>query len=203
VDKNYAATLARMDQYVGQLVAKLRAEGLAENTVIFFSSDNGSTEDIPTRFAAHNRLRGFKRSPYEGGIRAPLLVWWPGQVRPGAVTDWPTAQWDFFATACQLAGQRPPAHLDGTSQVPVLLGKKNPKRRGDLYWEFHEQGGWQVLQQGRYKLIHFVRANRYELYDLQADEGEKNNLAERLPKVVARLKAQMQKARTPSAVFNF
>jgi arylsulfatase A len=202
VDKNYAATLARMDQYVGQLMAKLRAKGLAENTVIFFSSDNGSTEDIPARFAAHNRLRGFKRSPYEGGIRVPLVVWWPGQVRPGSQTDWPTAQWDFMATACQLAGQRPPT-TDGVSVVPVLLGQKPPRRRSALYWEFHEQGGWQALQQGRYKLIHLVRANRYELYDLLADEGEKTDLAKRLPKVVARLKAQLLKARTPSAVFNF
>jgi len=189
-----------MDDYVGQLMQTLREQGLAENTLVLFSSDNGSTEDIPPRFAQNNRLRGFKRSPYEGGIRAPLLAWWPGKIRSG-VSDHPTAQWDFLATACELAGAKIPAGTDGVSIAPTLLGKRGQRVAPNQYWEFHEQGGWKALRQGNLKLIFFVKPARYELYDLSADPAEQTNLVAQRPADVARLKALMASARTPSEAF--
>ncbi len=203
LEKNYAATVSRMDDYIGQIMQKLKEKGIAENTIIFFSSDNGSTEDIPTRFAEKNKLRGFKRSPYEGGIRAPLLVWWQGKIKGGSTADLPTAQWDFLATACELAGIAPPKDIDGISIVPTLLGEKQGKRKSDLYWEFHEQGGWQALQEGNFKLLYFVKKQIYELYDLSKDEGEKVNLIEKEPKIAEKMKKRLVKARTSSEFFNF
>lgn len=199
LEKAYAATITRMDDYVGELMQTLKVQGLAENTLLLFTSDNGSTEDIPQRFIQENRLRGFKRSPYEGGIRAPLIAWWPGKIRSG-VTDHPTAQWDFLATACDLAGVKAPA-TDGVSMAPTLLGKKGQRTAPYQYWEFHEQGGWKALRQGNLKLIYFVKPNRYELYDLAADPGERTDLAAQRSEDVARLKALMANARTPSQAF--
>lgn len=202
LEKNYAATITRMDDYVGQLMDVLKRQGLDKNTLVLFSSDNGSTEDMPERFASANRLRGMKRSPYEGGIRAPLIAWWPGWVKPGT-TDHPTGQWDFLATACELAGVKTPANTDGQSIVPTLLGQKKQKTPPYQYWEFHEQGGWQAIRQGNMKLIYDVRTDQHELYDLGNDPAEKTNLYEQESATATRLKALMALARTPSSTFNF
>ncbi len=201
LEKNYAATIARMDDYVGQIMNALKQQGLDKNTLVLFSSDNGSTEDMPKRFAAANQLRGMKRSPYEGGIRAPLIAWWPGRVRPGT-SNHPTAQWDFLATACELAGVKVPMNTDGRSIVPTLLGKNGQLVAPYFYWEFHEQGGWQALRQGNNKLIYKIRENQYELYDLSRDPAEKTNVIEQESATAMRLKALMTSARTPSPNFN-
>lgn len=201
IEKNYAATITRMDDYIGRILAKLKETGQAGNTLVLFSSDNGSTEDIPRQFVKANTLRGFKRSPYEGGIRAPLLAWWPGTVRPGSA-DLLTAQWDFLATACDLAGAAPPP-TDGISLMPTLLGQNQQRKAPHLYWEFHEQGGWQAIRQRNEKLIFFVRKNSYELYDLNADPGERNNLAASRPGRVSELKKLLQESRHESTVFRF
>lgn len=207
LEKNYAATIARMDDYIGQIMEVLKQQGLDKNTLVLFSSDNGSTEDMPNRFAKANQLRGMKRSPYEGGIRAPLIAWWPGdaasrRVKPG-ITNHLTGQWDFLATACELAGVNVPANTDGRSIVPTLLGRKGQKTASYLYWEFHELGGWQALRQGDMKLIYKVKADQYELYDLSRDPAEKMNRLEQEPAMAERLKTLMATARTPSATFNF
>jgi arylsulfatase A-like enzyme len=203
LEKNYAATISRMDDYVGQIMQKLKEKGIAENTIVFFTSDNGSTEDIPERFVQKNRYRGFKRSPYEGGILAPLLVWWEGKIKKGSISDLPTAQWDFLPTACELAGIAPPKDIDGISIVPTLTRKKQIKRKTKMYWEFHEQGGWQALQEGDYKLIYFVKKQVYELYNLKKDIGEKNNLVNQEPKIFEKMKKQLHNARSESSTFNF
>ncbi|CCH52953.1 sulfatase [Fibrisoma limi BUZ 3] len=202
LEKNYAATIARMDDYVGQIMDALKKQGLATNTLVLFSSDNGSTEDIPERFAKSNRLRGMKRSPYEGGIRAPLIAWWPGKVKPG-VSYLPSAQWDFLATACDLAGVKLAKPTDGLSMVPTLLSQGQQAQHDHLYWEFHEQGGWQAIRQGNLKLIHKVKTDQYELYDLSRDPAEQTNRIEQEPETAIRLKNLMASARTPSAHFNF
>ena len=203
LEKNYAATVSRMDTYIEQIMQKLKEKGIAENTIVFFSSDNGSTEDIPARFAEKNKLKGFKRSPYEGGIRAPLLVWWQGKIKGNSTSDLPTAHWDFLPTACELAGIQPPRGIDGISIVPTIFGKKQGKRKTEMYWEFHEKGGFQILQEGKYKLIYAVKKQIYELYDLAQDEGEKTNLVEKETKILEKMKQKMSKARTKSDYFNF
>ncbi len=202
LEKNYAATITRMDDYVGQIMDQLKKQGLDKNTLVLFSSDNGSTEDMPKRFASANQLRGMKRSPYEGGVRAPLIAWWPGKVKPGT-SNHPTGQWDFLATACELAGAKTPTNTDGRSIVPTLLGKKGQKADPYLYWEFHELGGWQAIRQGNMKLIYKVKADKYELYDLGNDPAEKTNLIEQDAATTTRLKALMASARTPSPTFDF
>lgn len=202
LDKNYGATVSRMDDYLGRIMAKMRATGLDKNTIVFFTSDNGSTADIPERFAANNQLRGFKRSPYEGGIRAPLVVWGNG-IKPGRTSDLLSAQWDFLATACEIARIAPPSDTDGLSMLPTIQGRKQPKKHNTLYWEFHERGGWQTLRQGNEKLIYQVKTNTYEYYNLRTDPGEKTNLALQQPQRVAELKTLLEAARTPSEVFNF
>jgi arylsulfatase A len=203
LDKQYAATISRLDTYMGRLMTTLRQTGQANNTIILFSSDNGSTEDIPARFAAHNRLRGFKRSPYEGGIRAPLLAWWPGRIQPGTVSNVPTAQWDFLATAAALANVPALPKTDGISLLPTLMGGGKQATHPHLYWEFHEQGGWQAIRQGNWKLIYFVKANRYELYDLATDPGERTDLSGQQPARLASLTEQLGQARTESGTFTF
>jgi arylsulfatase A len=202
LDKHYAATVSHMDKYVGQIMQKLREKGLDKNTLVFFTSDNGSTEDIPVRFAQSNKLRGYKRSPYEGGIRTPLIVW-GGGVKAGLKTSVQAAHWDFLATACDIAGLNIPADTDGVSYLPTLKGKKQPKQRDFLYFEFHEAGKWQVLRQGNYKLVYHHKPNRCELYDLTKDPAEKNDIAVQQPKLVETLKVKLNTQHSPDPIWKF
>jgi arylsulfatase A-like enzyme len=202
-EKKYAASVSRMDDYIGRILKRVKDAGLEKNTIVFFSSDNGSSETIPGRFVAGNRLRGLKRSPYEGGIRAPLLAVWPGKIKPGTVTELPSAQWDFLPTACELARVALPDSIDGISFLSTLLGRPQERTHSHLYWEFHEKGGWQALRRGDYKLVHQVTTGAYELYDLSSDMAEKNNLIDREPALAAQLKQLMQATRTESSYFNF
>ncbi len=202
-EKSYAAIVNRMDGYVGQVLEKLRKKGLDENTIVFFSSDNGSTEDIPEQFAANNVYRGMKRSPYEGGIRAPLIVWGKNQVPQGTTTDLLSAQWDFLATACEIAGVEPPADTDGISMLPTILGQEQTKTHDFLYWEFYEMGKWQAYRQEQYKLVYHHKVDRFELYDLKTDPGEKNDLSKEKPELVAQLKSEMNAQHKPDPKWVF
>jgi len=198
-EKNFAAMIARLDRDVGRIL-----ERVSDNTIVFFSSDNG-----PHKEGGHNAeffrssgpLRGMKRDLYEGGIRVPMLVRWPGRVPAGAVSDFPWAFWDFLPTAAELAGAAVPQGLDGRSVVPVLTGKTQPAHEY-LYWEFHERGFSQAVRMDRWKGVRVGRRSApIELYDLEADPGERNNLAAGHPDIVARIAAIMQSARVESRAF--
>ena len=202
-EKSYAAIINRMDGYVGQVLAKLEEEGLAENTIVFFSSDNGSTEDIPEIFAASNKYRGMKRSPYEGGIRAPLIVWGKNCVPAGRTTDLLSAQWDFLPTACEIARVEPPANIDGISMWPAIMDKEQPREHDFLYWEFYEGGKWQAYRKGDHKLVYHHKADRYELYDLVKDPGEKNDLSGEMPELLATLKTELHAQHEPDPNWQF
>src|SRR5690242_10173506 len=147
-EKNKAAMITRLDKQVGQIVQQLKDFRLDENTVILFSSDNGAHKEggiDPAFFESSGPLRGIKRDMYEGGIRVPMIVRWPGKVKAGTTNDAVWCHWDFLPTAAELAGARVPDKLDGVSVAPLLQGKAAPAREY-LYWEFFERGFDQAVR---------------------------------------------------------
>lgn len=199
-EKNFAAMITRMDRDVGAIVGALRQSGIEEDTVVFFSSDNGPHKEgghDPEFFDSNGPLRGIKRDLYEGGIRVPAIVWWPGKIRAGRVSDFVWAFWDFLPTAAELAGVPAPSGIDGISIVPELLGR--PQREHEyLYWEFHERGFSQAVRRGDWKAVRPDSSRPLELYNLRDDPGENDNQADRRPELAAELGALLEKARTDS-----
>ena len=203
-DKNFAATVHRMDSDVGRLMAKLDELGIADDTIVFFCSDNGPHREggnNPELFDSNGPLRGIKRDLYDGGIRTPMVVRWTGTVRPAQVSDAIWSFWDFLPTAAELAGVKAPARIDGISVVPALQGKPLPNREY-LYWEFHERGFSQAVRLGKWKGVkRSTRTAPIELYDIIADPGETKDLAGANPDVVRRVAELFQSARTDNPTF--
>jgi len=199
VGKNYAAMITRMDRDIGALMELLRKLGIDANTLVFFSSDNGPETGggiDPEFFDSNGPLRGKKRDLYEGGIRVPMIVRWPGKVKAGAVSDAVWAMWDFLPTVAELVGVRPPENIDGISMLPLLLGRE-PKEHEFLYWEFHEGGFAQAVRMGDWKAVRKNRG-RLELYDLKQDPGEQRDVADANPAVLAKIEDYLRIARTDS-----
>ncbi len=200
MEKNKAAMITRMDADIGRLVETLKRRRIDTNTVIFFTSDNGPHREggvDPAFHASAGPWRGIKRDLYEGGIRVPMIVRWPGRVRPGTVSDFPWAFWDFLPTAAAIAGAKPPPGLDGQSVLPVLLGKE-AKPHEFFYWEFHERGSHQAVRRGDWKAVRLAPGAPLELYDLKRDPAETNNVAAANPAVVARIEEDLRNARAES-----
>jgi arylsulfatase A-like enzyme len=203
VEKAFAASITRMDSDIGKVLAALDARGMAENTLIVFSSDNGPHREgnhQPSFFESCGPLRGIKRDLYEGGIRVPGIARWRGRIRPGQVSAAPWAFWDFLPTACALAGVQAPAGLDGVDIRPTLLDGR-PVARGHFYWEFHEDGFAQAVRQGEWKLVRQKPRYETELYNLAEDPGEKRNLAGKHPDLARRLSELFRTARTDNPNF--
>lgn len=204
VEKNKAAMITRMDADVGRLLDKLKALGLDERTIVFFTSDNGPHREggvDPAFFHASGPLRGIKRDLYEGGIREPMIVRWPGRIAAGQVSDFVWAFWDFLPTAAELAGVRSPADIDGVSVAPVLFASSREAASPAhefLYWEFHEGGFKQAVRMGRWKAVRTKLNRPLELYDLSNDLGETNSVAAKHPEIVAKIEAYLKQARTDS-----
>ena len=201
----FAAMVSYMDHNVGLIVAKLQELGLAENTLIMFSSDNGAMQEgghAIENFDSNGELRGGKRDFYEGGVRTPTIAWWPGKIKAGVVSDHLSAFWDISATMRELAGAEPQADTDGVSMVPTLLGKGEQKKHNHLYWEFSERGGKRAIRKGKWKLIHLnvgIRLNpTVELYNLDKDLGEQNNIAGQNPEIVSELAKLMNESHEPA-----
>ena len=208
----HGAMINCLDDKIGELLAKLKELGIDDNTMIIFSSDNGPhTEggNDPAYFHSAGPFRGVKRDLYEGGMRVPFLVRWPGRVAPASTTDHLTAFWDVLPTMAELTGQPIPADADGISFLPTLLGEKGQKKHDYLYWEFHEQKGHVAIRKGNWKGVRYKVAidpdSPLELYDLSSDPGEQHNVARQHPEVVAELDKLIKGARTvsPVADFNF
>jgi arylsulfatase A-like enzyme len=204
--KGHAAMITRMDRDVGTLLAKLKALGIDENTLVMFSSDNGPHKEggaNPEFFGSSGPLRGKKRDLYEGGIRVPLIARWPGTIRGGSQSNHVSAFWDVLATCAELAGVDFPKNVDGISIAPTLLGKPNEQKEHEfLYWEFHERGGKQAVRMGKWKAVrlnvHKEPDGPLELYNLEDDLGEQNNIAVHHPKVIAKIQTYLKTARTDS-----
>jgi arylsulfatase A-like enzyme len=196
-----AAMITRMDADIGRLVAKLKELRMEESTVVFFTSDNGPHKEggvDPSFFRSSGGLRGIKRDLYEGGIRVPMIVRWPGVIKPGQVSPEPWAFWDFMATAASIAGVTNVPPNDGISILPTLKGQAQTNRHEFFYWEFHERGFQQAVRMGQWKVLK-AAGKPLELYNLTADPGETNNVAANNPEVVDRIKKDLETARTPSA----
>ncbi|MEW5975419.1 MAG: sulfatase [Acidobacteriota bacterium] len=195
----YAAMLQSVDESVGRILQKLEELGLDQRTIVFFTSDNGglSVEEGPHTPATSNvPLRAGKGYLYEGGIREPLMVRWPGVVRPGSVCRTPVTSTDFFPTILEAAKLGPRKSVDGTSLVPLLQGRSWPSR--EIYWHYphySNQGGKPggAIRQGRFKLIEFYEDQHVELYDLETDASEEHNLSGEKP---TRAAALLKKLRT-------
>ena len=208
VKATYAGMISRVDDAVGALLATLKEKGMDENTLILFTSDNGSHSEGGYSYEmldSNGVLRGGKRDLYEGGIRVPLIARWPAGIPAGKVTDHPSAFWDFLPTACDLIGIEPPAGIDGISYAPTLTGKGTQASHPSLYWEFHELGGRRALRSGDWKLVQYGLKpgafGKCELYDLANDLSEQNDLSEKHPERVAAMLREMDAARTPSQRF--
>ena len=202
LEKLYAAMITRFDGHVGRIIEQLKELGLDENTIIFFTSDNGDENSYyryTDRFHATGPLRGKKRFLYEGGIRVPMIVRWPGQIKAAQTNNLPWAAWDLMATFADLAGVKAPEHTDGISVVPTLLGQPDQQEpREYLYWEY-QQGKQQAVRIGRWKGVRFGGTKEpIELYDLSKDIGEKNDIAAAHPDVVEKMQHIMKKAREGS-----
>src|ERR1051325_826903 len=201
VEKNKAAMITRMDADIGKLIELLQKLKIDENTVVFFASDNGPHKEggvDPKFFQSSGKLRGIKRDLYEGGIRVPMIVRWPGKIKPGQVSDQVWAFWDFLPTAAEIAGAKTPEKIDGISMLPTLLGQTQTSQHAFLYWEFHERGFQQAARMGDWKAVRPKADEKLELYDLKADIGEKDNVAEKNPEAVAKFEAYFKTARSES-----
>jgi arylsulfatase A-like enzyme len=201
-EKSKAAMITRMDADVGKLLAKLKELKLDDNTIVFFTSDNGPHKEggnDPRFFNSAGGLRGIKRDLYEGGIREPMIVRWPGHVPAGSVSNVAWAFWDVLPTCADLAGAKAPERIDGISVAPTLLGKGEQANHPYLYWEFHEGGSKQAVRFGDWKAVRLKPGLPIELYDLRADVGEQQNVAAGHPETVAKAAAMIKEARTDSA----
>lgn len=206
----FAAMVTTLDDYVGEILAKIKEFGIDENTIIMFASDNGPHLEAgadPDYFDSNGPLRGYKRDMYDGGIRTPFMVRWPGKVEAGIKSDHISAFWDIMPTLAEITGADLPGNIDGISFLPTLLGKKSQKQHEYLYWEFHEQGGKIGVRMGSWKAVrHNVDKDTQgetELYDIVNDPGEENNVASLNPDIVKRAEEIMNEAHSASEVFPF
>ncbi len=198
----YAAMVESLDESVGRIRAKLSELKLADRTIVIFTSDNGGR--IPT--TSNKPLRYGKASAYEGGVRVPLIVHWPGVTKPGSLSDAPVISMDFFPTLLEMCGFGVPSravrdgtsNLDGVSLVPLLRGT-GTLRRDALFWHYpHHQhyqlGGatpYGAIRSGDLKLVEFFNDMHVELYNIREDLGEQHDLAETMPKKAGELRARL------------
>jgi arylsulfatase A len=201
----FAAMVARLDKYVGEIVAAVNRNNMAGNTVIIFTSDNGPHKEKggdPDFFNSHGIYRGIKRDLYEGGIRVPLIVCWKGKIKPAQQSNHVAALWDFFPTFREMAGMPVTKNLDGISMLPGLLNKRQPKHNY-LYWEFHELGGRQAVRWKNWKAVKLNvstgKDEPAELYDIAKDPSEKINVAAKNKRIVEKMEAFMKEAHQKNA----
>lgn len=198
----YAAMVSYMDRNIGILLDLLQELDIDENTLVFFTSDNGSHESSgyhPDYLNSNGPLRGLKRDLYEGGIRVPMIARMPGTVPAGRVSDQIWAMWDFLPTAAEMARTNAPDNTDGISMVNALLD--HPQESAEyLYWEYLQGSvSSQAVRMGDWKAIRNGTWQPIELYNLSNDIGEENDLADRYPDIVSRAEELFRTARTENA----
>ena len=206
VQKKGAAMISHLDSDMGRLLRALQEYGIDENTLVLFTSDNGPHQEggyDPAFFDANGPLRGIKRALYEGGIRVPLIARWPGHVPAGTTSNHISYFGDMMATFADLMDVPAPDSLQSISMVPTLLGNPDEQRPHNyLYWEFYEQGSRQAVRMGNWKGIRQpMFTGPMELYNLETDLGEENNVAEENTEVVAEMERMMERAHQPSPLW--
>ena len=196
--KVHAAMITRMDADVGRIMSLLKDLAIDSKTLVFFCSDNGAANRWEGIFDSSGALRGRKRDMYEGGIRTPMIVRWPGRVPAGETSD---AVWyfaDVLPTLAELLGVKPPDNIDGISVLPAILGKKQRTDDRFLYWEFYGNGFQQAVRWRSYKAVRTSPGKALELYDVSKDISEQHNIAAENPDIIARIEAYLKTARTDS-----
>lgn len=206
----YAAMVTRLDRYIGEVMNKLKQLNIDQNTLVIFSSDNGPHVEggnDPAFFNSNGGFRGFKRDLYEGGIRVPMVMSWPGVIKPGTVSDHVGAFWDFLPTFSEILNREKPENIDGISILPLLKDNKVQKEHAYLYWEFHENDGRQAVRVGKWKGVKLDAISNpdgpIELYNLEEDPGEKNNVASAEPKMTSKIASIMKNARIENTDYPF
>ncbi len=196
--KNYAAMITHLDSDVGRLMKQIKDMGIDDKTIVFYTSDNGPNLPFVKPLGSAGPFRGTKRQLTEGGLRAPMIVRWPGKIKPGTQSDFVWGHVDFFATACALAGAKQDKK-DSVSIVPTLLGKTQ-QPRVPLYWEIHHPFQ-QAVRTGKWKAIRHGTKAPLKLFDVIADPGESNNIANDNPAIVKKIEAIMSREHSPSRFF--
>lgn len=200
----YAAMVSTLDENVGKIVKELKRQGVYDNTLIIFCSDNGPTFNGGSDSPWFDSGGPFKSEygwgkgfVHEGGIREPFIASWPGKIKPGTQSDFISATWDFMPTACAVAHITPPANIDGINLLPTLLGE--PKKQTShkyLYWEYPEYGGQQAVRMGHWKAIRmnmFKGNMKIQLFDLNKDIQEMHDVASSYPDIIKQMKMIMIK----------
>lgn len=196
-EKVHAAMITRLDRDIGKLFQLLKDLNIDNQTLVFFCSDNGAAQRWEGRFDSSGKLRGRKRDLYEGGIRTPMIVRWPGRVTAGETNEFPWYFADVLPTLADLADADLPQGLDGISVLPSILGETQSRDRF-LYWEFFENGFQQAVRWKDWKAVRLAPGAPLELYDLSQDEAESNNIAAKHPEIEAKLETYIQSARSES-----
>ena len=205
--KVIAAMVSQVDRQVGALLDLLDELGIAEQTIVFFCSDHGAAERLDGELNSSGILKGRKRSMYEGGLRTPMLVRWPGRIAPGRRSDLPWYFPDFLPTCLDLANASDslPEGIDGISVLPTLLNRGLQKRHPELYWEWPRYnwrtqqytGLMQAIRMGDMKLLRHASDQAWELYNLATDPGETTDLAASYPSLVRRMSERIDRVRKP------
>ncbi|MBN2698496.1 MAG: sulfatase-like hydrolase/transferase, partial [Bacteroidales bacterium] len=228
MSRNYAALVTRLDSHVGMIMDALKKAGLEDNTILFFCSDNGGEyREYPEEWAewthtfeSNKPLRGGKADLYEGGIRVPMIVRWPGNIEPGSTASQPGYFADMMPTFLKIAGARTPEWCDGTSIVKILTGERKKLDERFMYWEFEHRGFHQAVRWNDWMLIRYtIKKKRiygqeemderrrseiypmYELYNLKKDPGQDHNVIEQYPKIASRMVKYLKTARTDSEYY--
>ncbi|MEZ6152629.1 MAG: sulfatase-like hydrolase/transferase [Pirellulaceae bacterium] len=201
-DKGQAAMITRMDGDIGRLLDLLNELSIDENTLVFFTSDNGphdeSNHDLE-RFNPSGPLTGIKRSLTEGGVRVPMIARWPGKIKAGTVSEHVGYFADVLPTLIDLTGAKTEVTTDGISFLPTLTGSGKQKEHEYLYWEFYEQGSRQSVRFGDWVAIRQpMFSGSASLFNLKQDIAEQNDLAKQHPELVAKAVAYMEQAHTPN-----
>jgi len=199
-EKIFATMVDMLDRDMGRLFALLKELGIDDNTIVFFCSDNGAWKRHEGRFESNRGLRGAKGDVYEGGLRVPLIVRWPGKTPRGASSDLPCYFADVMPTLAEVAGAAVPPNIDGISILPTIQGRPQKLDRM-LYWEQYSGGAGlvQAARWGRWKgIAKSGDAKSFELYDLSQDAAETKNVAEANAATTKQMTAFMLSAHTPS-----
>ncbi|NWK57476.1 arylsulfatase [Verrucomicrobiaceae bacterium N1E253] len=202
----YAAMISDLDEHVGAIIQRLDQHGLSNNTLVIFTSDNGPTHNVggvtTEFFNSTLNLRGKKGSCYEGGLRIPCIVRWPGKVKAGSQTDAASYFPDWFPTLCDISGsKRPDTNLDGVTLAPVLEGGELPERHEPMIWEFSGYGGIIAIRHGKWKAIkrglkRKGKPGKWELYDIEKDRAESKDLADKYPETIKQIEQRWLRTRT-------
>lgn len=207
----FAGMVSRLDRDVGRILDLLEELGIAKDTLVIFSSDNGPTSAggaDPKFFDGNGPLRGIKFELYEGGIRCPFIAWQPGTIKPGTEYSHISAHWDMLPTFAELAGVTPPEGLDGLSMAPLLTGREGEQKAHDyLYWEAYNSGGQHALRRGPWKAVRTGilkdPAKPVELYNLDTDLAETTDVASQHPAIAAEMLELMQKSHVPNEHYDW